>query len=110
MTPSPYLAHAGRRIVRRASPAAIVALLLLGVALAACGTPPPLDQAIKCDQFKRSPDGGWTATTDVLLDYEANGVHNQTNLSKGVAIRPGNGQSYADIVAALEKKCRPAAH
>jgi hypothetical protein len=53
-----------------------MALLLLdiGIALGACCTPPPLDQAIKCDQFKRSPDGSSTTTSEVSLDYAKNGT------------------------------------
>ena len=80
-------------------------LLGIGVALGACGTPPPLDQAIKCDQFKRSPDGSWTTTTNVSLDYAANGTHYQSNFGKGVAITATSGRQNAEIVAALEEKC-----
>jgi hypothetical protein len=84
-----------------------IALLLFGLggALGACGTPPPLDQAIKCDQFKRSPDGSWTTTTDVSLDYTANGTHYQSNFSNGVTIKATGDRQNADIVTALEKKC-----
>lgn len=62
----------------------VLLLLGIGVAVAACGTPPPLDQAIKCDQFKRAPDGSWTTTTDVSLDYAENGTHYQSNFGKNV--------------------------
>lgn len=85
---------------------AIAALFLgAGVALGACGTPPPLDQAIKCDQFKRAPDGSWTTTTDVSLDYAENGTHYQSNFGKGLTITPTSGPVNAEIVAALDKKC-----
>lgn len=83
----------------------MVLLLGIGVALGACSTPPPLDQAIKCDQFKRSPDGSWTSITDVSLDYTQNGTHWQENFSKGVTISASRGGQGAAIVAALEKKC-----
>jgi hypothetical protein len=88
------------------TPALLGALLALG----ACGTPPPLDQAIRCDEFKHSPDGSWTTTTDVSLDYEANGTHVETNVSKGVTIKAADGRDYADLVAALEKKCNAPNH
>ena len=90
----------------------MLVLLLLGTGgmLWACASPPPLDQAIKCDQFARSPDGNWTATTDVSLDYEANGTHVQTNIGKGVTIKAADGRDYADIAAALERKCNAAKH
>jgi hypothetical protein len=80
-------------------------LLGLGGALGACGTPPPLDQAIKCDQFKRLPDGSWTTITGVSLDYAANGTHYQSNFGKGLTIKATSGGQNAEIVAALEKKC-----
>ncbi len=80
-------------------------LLGIGIALGACGTPPPLEQAIKCDQFKRSPDGSWTAVTDVSLDYTDNGTRYQSNFGKGVTITAASGGQNAQIVAALEKKC-----
>lgn len=54
--------------------------------LAACGTPPPLDQAIKCDQFQRLPDGSWTTTTDVSLNYTDNGTKYQSNFGKRVTV------------------------
>jgi hypothetical protein len=77
----------------------------IGVALGACGTPPPLDQAIKCDHFKRSPDGTWATTTDVSLDYANNGTHYQSNFGKGLTITSTSSRQNAEIIAALEKKC-----
>jgi hypothetical protein len=77
----------------------------IGIALCACSKPPPLDQAVKCDQFKRLPDGSWVTTTDVSLDYTDNGTHDQDNFSKGVTLRASHDKQYATIVAALEKKC-----
>ena len=84
----------------------VLLLLGIGIALGACGTPPPLDQAIKCDQFTRSPDGTWTTTTDVSLDYDAaNGTQTQWNAGKGATIKATSGRDNPEIVAALEKKC-----
>jgi hypothetical protein len=83
----------------------MVVLLGIGVALCSCGTPPPLDQAVKCEQFNRSPDGSWTTATDVSLDYAENGTHYQENFSKGGTIRASGGRQFAEIVATLEKKC-----
>lgn len=83
----------------------VLLLLSIGGALDACDTPPPLDQAIKCEQFTRSPDGSWTTTTDVSIDYAKNGTHYQENLGKGVTISASRDGQEAAIVAALEKKC-----
>jgi hypothetical protein len=66
----------------------VLLLLGIGISLGACGTPPPLDQAIKCDQFKRSPDGSWTTTTNVSLDYAENGTHYQERDHHGIARPP----------------------
>jgi hypothetical protein len=77
----------------------------IGIVLGACSKPPPLDQAIKCDQFKRLPDGSWVTTADVSLDYTDNGINNHDNFSKGVTLSASHGDHYAMIVAELEKKC-----
>jgi hypothetical protein len=113
--PNTYFARAGASIARHKSipvlwvtpPRAMVLLSLgIGTALAACGSSQPLDQAIKCDQFKRSPDGSWTTSTDVSLDYTENGTQYQSNFGKGVTLTAAtSGAQTAQIVAALEKKC-----
>ncbi|HEX3949460.1 MAG TPA: hypothetical protein VHW95_06385 [Steroidobacteraceae bacterium] len=82
-----------------------MALLLLdiGIALGACCTPPPLDQAIKCDQFKRSPDGSSTTTSEVSrLREEWNSLAG--DFSEGVIISASRGGQDAAIVAAIEKR------
>lgn len=78
----------------------------VGFALSACGSYPPLDQAIQCNQFQRQPDGSWITTTDVSLNFTDNGTRTQSNFSKGVTITD-KGQQNALIVAALNKKCAP---
>ena len=113
--PNTYFAQAGGSIARQRStsvlrltpPKAMVLLSLgIGIALGACGSSQPLDQAIKCDQFKRSSDGSWTTTTDVSLDYTENGTRYQSNFGKGVTLTTAtSGAQTAQIVAALEKKC-----
>lgn len=107
MIPSARVPRAGRKIARATSTRSsrTLAGLLFGIALGACSNPPPLDQAIKCDQFKRLPDGSWVTTADVSLDYTDNGVKNQDNFSKGVTLSAGHGDHDAMIVAGLEKKC-----
>jgi hypothetical protein len=86
------------------------ALLLAaaGLGLVACGSTQPIDQAIQCNQFQRQPDGSWTTTTEVSLDYGQNGTRYQANYGKGVVIKTYNGGQDALLVAALEKKCAPA--
>lgn len=81
-------------------------LAIAGVCLAlgACGSYPPLDQAIQCNQFQRQSDGSWITTTDVSLDFTDNGTRNQSNFSKGTTITD-KGPQNAPIVAALNKKC-----
>jgi hypothetical protein len=74
------------------------------LALGACGSYPPLDQAIQCNQFKRQPDGSWITTTDVSLNFTDNGTRYQSNFDKGATIT-GKDQQNALIVAALNKKC-----
>jgi len=80
-------------------------LLGIGIALGACSKPQPLDQAVKCDQFKRLPDGSWITTTDVSLDYTDNGTQYQDNFGSGVTLSASGGGHNATIVAAIEKKC-----
>jgi hypothetical protein len=105
--PNTYFARASGRIAphRSTTQGRTLALVLLGigVAIGACSNPPPLDQAIKCDQFKRLPDASWSTTADVSLDFMDNGTHYQDNFGKGVTISASG--HNAVIVAALEKKC-----
>lgn len=98
MMPTKPISTASRRTLA-------VLLLGLGIALGACSKPVPLDQAIKCDQFKRLPDGSWITTADVSLDTTDNGTRYQDNFSKGVTLSASGGGHNATIVAGLEKKC-----
>jgi hypothetical protein len=82
-------------------------LLVACFGVAGCGSYPPIDQAIQCNQFARQPDGNWTTTTEVSLDYGLNGTRYQANYGKGVTLKTYNGGQDAMIVAALEKKCAP---
>jgi hypothetical protein len=84
-----------------------LALLVACSGLAGCGSSQPIDQAIQCNQFTRLPDGNWSTTTDVSMDYGQNGTKYQANYSKGVVIKAQNGGQEALIVATLEKKCAP---
>lgn len=109
MIPSARVPRTGRKIARptstRSSRTLAGLLFGIGIALGACSNPPPLDQTIKCDQFKRLPDGSWVTTADVSLDYTDNGAKNQDNFSKGVTLSASHGDHDAMIVAGLEKKC-----
>jgi hypothetical protein len=80
-----------------------LAVLGIGAALCTCSSPPSLDQVVKCEQFKRLPDGSWTAAADVSLDYTDNGKQYQDSFSQGVTLN-ATGNNPA-IIAALEKKC-----
>jgi len=81
-------------------------LISLSMTLGACGTKQTLDEAIKCDDFRRLPDGSWYTVKDVSLDYDLDGTEHQTNYSNGVTIRAKNDEG-ARVLAALEKKCAP---
>jgi len=92
-----------------------VALLLvaLSLTLAGCGSNQTIEQAIKCDQFKRLPDGTWSATTDVKLAYARDGFQlwgyhvkgrYWTNYNKGEIITRKDSED-ALISAALDNKC-----
>jgi hypothetical protein len=117
MIPSARAPRAGRRIGRRTptgscrTPAGLSLGIVLGIvlgigiALGACSKPPPLDQVIKCNQFKRLPDGSWITTADVSLDYTDNGTHYQDNFSNGVTLSASGRGHNATLVAGLEKKC-----
>ena len=98
-----YAVPARRRTASRRTLAGL--LLGIGLALGACSNPPPLDQVLKCDQFKRMPDASWATTADVSLDYTENGTRYQDNFSKGVTISASGGGHNAMLAAALEKKC-----
>jgi len=65
-----------------------------------------LEQAIKCDQFSRLPDGSWS-TKDVSLDYVRDGRRYQTNFSDGAVISAKSGGEVAMVFAALNHKCIP---
>ncbi len=82
--------------------------ILLPVGLAfttgACGTKQTLEQAINCAQFKRLPDGTWSAK-DVSLDYLQDGTEYQFNINGSKIITGKNDREEALIVAALNKKC-----
>lgn len=82
----------------------MVAISGVCLALGACGSYPPLDQAIQCNQFQRQSDGNWITATDVSLDFTDNGTRYQSNFGKGVTITD-KGHQNALIVAALNKKC-----
>ena len=79
--------------------------LSAALVLGACGPPQTLEQAIQCGQFKRLPDGTWSTAQDVSLDYQRNGIHYQSNFSKGVIISGNQPGEDAVVVAALDHKC-----
>ena len=84
-------------------------LILLFAALAlgasGCGPDQTLEQAIQCGQFARLPDGSWSTTQEVSLNYRRDGVTYQNNFAKGLAISAKIGPEGALIAAALDKKC-----
>jgi len=98
-------------------PARCWSFVLLSVAfslpLGGCGSSQTLQQAINCDQFKRLPDGSWSAVTDVKLAYARDGLQlwgyhvkgrYWTNYDKG-SIITGKDSEGAVVLAALDKKC-----
>lgn len=83
----------------------LVCILVFAVlALGACGKKQTLEQAIDCGQFNRLPDGSWS-TQDVSLDYERDGHRYQTNFSKGVVLSATSRGEFANVFAALNRKC-----
>lgn len=83
--------------------AAIASLLTL----TGCGTKQTLDQAVHCDEFERLADGNWYTNRDVSLDYLSNGIENQLNMSKGVAVNRIAGDQKRQLFPVLERKCAP---
>jgi hypothetical protein len=79
--------------------------LTLSFALFGCGTKQTLEQAIQCDAFKRGPDGAWSASKDVSLDYVRDGTQYQLNFSKGVVVRGKVAAEEPRLVSALDAKC-----
>lgn len=102
--------------------------LLLGslLVLGGCGPNRTLEQAIQCDQFKRLPDGTWSATQEVVLDYKSKNTHYQLTYTKGSKITVDTAKEAREdkevpkvlewligktepqegsLVAALDKKC-----
>lgn len=80
-------------------------VLLFALSVSACGTKQTLDQAIHCDEFHRLPDGSWSTTKDVSLDYLLNGIQYQLNYSKDVHIKQIAQGDGSQLTAALDKKC-----
>lgn len=78
--------------------------LALGLALSACGTNQTLEQAINCDQFKRLPDGTWSAK-DASLDYVRDGKRYQFSFNGSIIITAKEGSEEAVLLATLDKKC-----
>jgi len=76
----------------------------LAFAIGGCGTKQTLEQAINCDQFKRLPDGTWSAK-DVSLDYVRDGTEYQSNINGSTIITGKKGNEDALLLAALDKKC-----
>jgi hypothetical protein len=83
--------------------AAIASLL----PLTGCGTKQTLEQAVHCDDFERLADGTWSTNRDVSLDYLSNGIENQLNISKGVAVNRIVGGQKRQLLPVLERKCAP---
>jgi hypothetical protein len=63
-----------------------------------------MEQAIKCDQFQRLPDGTWSSK-DVSLDYVQDGKRYQLNYGNGAILTGKKDAEEARLVAALDKKC-----
>lgn len=94
-----------RRVIPHACFVGLV-LIPLSMTLGACGTKQTLDEAIKCDDFRRLPDGNWSTAKDVSLDYNLDGIEHQVNYSNGITINAKDSED-ARVLAALEKKCAP---
>jgi hypothetical protein len=82
-------------------------VLLFACSLSGCGTKQTLDQAIRCDDFRRLPGGEWSATKDVSLDYLRDGTQYQLNYSKNAQLKQNAGEETSRLTDALNKKCAP---
>ena len=100
---STYGATAERRAVSASG--SFVLALALSLALFGCGTKQSLDEAIQCDAFQRGPDGTWSASKDVSLDYVRDGTQYQLNFSKGAAVKGNIAAQEPRLVPALDTKC-----
>jgi hypothetical protein len=97
----------GAKAERRAVPASgsFVLALTLSLALFGCGTKQSLEQAIQCGAFQRGPDGTWSASKDVSLDYVRGGTQYQLNFSKGAAVNGKIAAQEPRLAATLDTKC-----
>ena len=82
---------------------AVLLLLSVCLGLGACGTKQTLEEAVKCGQVTRQPDGTWSSK-GASLDYLRNGTQTQSNYAAGVAITQRNAED-AELIAVLDKKC-----
>lgn len=101
-------AHAGNRAEERRAPSAsgsFFLALVLSLAVCGCGTKQTLEQAIQCDAFKHGPDGMWSASKDVTLDYVRDGTQHQLNFNKGVVVTAKIAAEEPRLVSALDAKC-----
>jgi hypothetical protein len=85
----------------------LLASLALSLVLAACGTKQTLEQAVQCDAFTRAPDGTWSTSKDVSLNYLRDGVEHQLNMDKGLSVTGKVAGMEPQLAATLERKCVP---
>jgi hypothetical protein len=88
-------------------------LIALFVAVGVLAKNESLEKVVRCDQFKRLPDGNWIALQDVSLAYGWRTIgtltlgNYQLSFGKGTVVGPNGGSENARLFAALNKRCRP---
>jgi len=64
-----------------------------------------LEQAVRCDQFKRLPDGGWVAVQQVSLTYGRRVGHYNLSYGKGTPVTGTGDSEGAHLLSVLNKVC-----
>jgi hypothetical protein len=89
----------------------LLALIVAFLALGAFGQNNSLEKAVRCDQFKRLPNGQWVAVQDISLVYGWRTIGNfvlgsyQWNFNNGTTVTGNGGSEDARLFAALNKVC-----